>query len=558
MKSFNDFINEEARLKGNIGVPEEKLKEIERKAEQEKGIRIDDPRQAGQLGGQIMNLINRSRQLMFSGKSKAECEEIEEKLVDLAKLVINTEYGDILENVELDVKLVPFGEVANELEDIQDIQQRPSEQQQRQQAEELEEEEKEEKKEESGDKKKNFFDNLFGAKPKKEKEDFLKSEEYKLGVDVAKLVNAVGQGEAKNTKHILHSDVVKNGLRDIFGRNAEELFKVWDETSKVADKLDWLIPIEMKAQMMANQMGGMAGAVQVTWPEAEKAQEAQEEGEEPSEDCPSCQDAEDILKNIEEGGDLGDNKEEISELLSNGNPKIKAVGVDFPMLLHETVKGIYQLIGAAWLPAMDASEKEIKKAEIIKTATSSFEDEAEDFRYGPYLASALRDFINTCPNVDRYPNIREYVWGEMCYMAQTKDGKKQFLELFKGILEKTDKAKKQITNMIDDIIDRIKEYEISQIDEPETPEYIESEFETPEEEDEIEKLIRSTQKEPVATEGEIDYSTLSRKQLDSELNDALDRGDRKALDAISKELQKRNESVMLQIYGEEIQKMLRS
>ena len=490
MKSFNDFINEEARLKGNIGVPEEKLKEIERKAEQEKGIRIDDPRQAGQLGGQIMNLINRSRQLMFSGKSKAECEEIEEKLVDLAKLVINTEYGDTLQNVELDVKLVPFGEVANELEDIQDIQQRPSEQQQRQQAEELEEEEKEEKKEESGDKKKNFFDNLFGSKPKKEKEDFLKSEEYKLGVDVAKLVNAIGQGEAKNTKHILHSDIVKNGLRDIFGRNAEELFKVWDDTSKVADKLDWLIPIEMKAQMMANQMGGMAGAVQVTWPEAEKAQG--EEGEEPSEDCPSCQDAEDILKNIEEGGDLGDNKEEISELLSNGNPKIKAVGVDFPMLLHETVKGIYQLIGAAWLPAMDASEKEIKKAEIIKTATSSFEDEAEDFRYGPYLASALRDFINTCPNVDRYPNIREYVWGDMCYMAQTKEGKKQFLELFKGILEKTDKAKKQITSMIDDIIDRIKEYEISQIDEPETPEYIESEFETPEEEDEIEKLIRST------------------------------------------------------------------
>ena len=558
MKSFNDFINEEAKLKGNIGVPEEKLKEIERKAEQEKGIRIDDQRQAGQMGGQIMGLVNRSRQLMFSGKSKAECEEIEEKLVDLAKLVINTEYADILQNVELDVKLVPFGQVADELEDIQDIQQRPSETEQRRQAEELDDEEKEEKKEESGDKKKDFFNNLFGSKPKKEKEDFLKSEEYKLGVDVAKLVNAIGQGEAKNTKHILHSDIVKNGLRDIFGRNAEELFKIWNDTSKVADKLDWLIPIEVKAQMMANQMGGMAGAVQVSWPEAEENKGEEEQDE--KEDCPSCKDAEDILKNIEEGGDLDNNKEEISELLSNGNPKITAVGVDFPMLLHETVKGIYQLIGSAWLPAMGASEKDIKKAKIVKTATSSFEDEAEDFRYGPYLAGALRDFINTCPNVDRYPNIREYVWGDMCYMAQTKEGKKQFLELFKGILEKTDKAKKQITEMINDIIDRIKEYEISQIDEPQAPEYSEPEpeMEEPEGEDEIEKLIRSTQQEPVAVEGEVDYSTLSRKQLDNELNDALDRGDKKALDAISKELQKRNESVMLQIYGEEIQKMLRS
>lgn len=557
MKSFQDFVNEEARLKGNIGVPEEKLKEIERKAEQEKGIRIDDPRQAGQMGGQIMGLVNRSRQLMFSGKSKDECKEIEEKLVDLAKLVINTEYADILQNVELDIQLVPFGEVADEVEDIRDIQQRPSEAEQRRQSEELEDEEKEEKKEESTDKKKNFFDNLFGSKPKKEKEDFLKSEEYKLGVDVAKLVNAIGQGEAKNTKNILHSDVVKNGLREIFGRNADEIFKVWDDTSKIADKLDWLIPIEVKAEMMANRMGGMAGAVQVSWPEAENSKE-EEEGN--GEDCPSCQDAEDILKNIEEGGDLDDNKEEISELLSNGNPKIKAVGVDFPMLLHETVKGIYQLIGAAWLPSTEASEKDIKKAEIFKTATSSFEDEAEDFRYGPYLAAALRDFINTCPNVDRYPNIREYVWGDMCYMAQTKEGKKQFLELFKGILEKTDKAKKKITEMISDIIDRIKEYEISQIDEPQQTQYSEPEPEMdgPEEEDEIEKLIRSTQQEPVSVEGEVDYSTLSRKQLDVELNDALDRGDKKALDAISKELQKRNESVMLQIYGEEIQKILRS
>jgi len=556
MKSFQDFINE-ARLKGNVGVPEEKLKEIERKAEQEKGIRIDDPRQAGQMGGQIMGLVNRSRQLMFSGKSKAECEEIEEKLVDLAKLVINTEYGDILQNVELDIQLVPFGQVADELEDIRDIQQRPSEDEQRRQAEELEDEEKEEKKEESSDKKKNFFDNLFGSKPKKEKEDFLKSEEYKLGVDVAKLVNAIGQGEAKNTKNILHSDVVKNGLREIFGRNADEIFKIWDDTTKVADKLDWLIPIEVKAQMMADQMGGMAGAVQVSWPEAEENKG--EKGQDENEDCPSCKSAEDILKNIEEGGDLDSNKEEISELLSSGNPKIKAVGVDFPMLLHETVKGIYQLIGSAWLPAMGASEKDIKKAEIIKAATSSFEDEAEDFRYGPYLAAALRDFINTCPNVDRYPNIREYVWGDMCYMAQTKEGKKQFLELFKGILEKTDKAKKKITEMISDIIDKIKEYEISQIDEPQTPEYSESEpeMDEPEGEDEIERLIRSTQQDPSVVDGEVDYSTLSRKQLDAELNDALDRGDKKALNAISKELQKRNESVMLQIYGEEIQKILK-
>lgn len=555
MKSFNDFINE-AKLKGNTGVPEEKLKEIEIKAEQEKGIRVDDMRQSNQLGGQIMRLIDRSRQLMFSGKSRAESVEIEEKLVDLAKLVINTEYGDILQNVVLDVKLVPFGQVSNEIEDIRDVQEKPSEQKQRQQADELEEEE-EPKKEESTDKKKSFLDNLLGSKSKKEKEDFLKSQEYKLGVDVAKLINAIGQGEAKNTKNILHSDIVKNGLSDIFGRNAEELFKVWDETSKVADKLDWLIPIDVKANLMAEHMGGMAGAVKVSWPEAEERDEDEESGEETG---PSSQDAEDILKNIEEGGDIEDNQEQISELLSNGNPKITAVGVDFPMLLHETVKGIYQLIGAAWLPSMDATEKEKKKAEIIKTATSSFEDEAEDFRYGPYLAAALRDFINTCPNVDRYPNIKEYVWGDMCYMAKTKEGKKQFLDLFKGILEKTSAAKKQVTDMINDIIDRIKEYEISQIGEPK---YNEPETEM-EPEDEIEKIIRSTQQEPVATEKEIkdmtstelgEYvKTLRKKELQDLIDKSLDSGDYATLGKLQPFIK---ESFEWKMYESEIKRFLK-
>jgi hypothetical protein len=235
------------------------------------------------------------------------------------------------------------------------------------------------------------------------------------------------------------------------------------------------------------------------------------------------------------------------------------------MLLHETVKGIYQLIGAAWLPSMEASEKEKKKAEIIKTATSSFEDEAEDFRYGPYLAAALRDFINTCPNVERYPNIREYIWGDMCYMAQTKEGKKQFLELFKGILEKTDKAKKQVTDMIGDIIERIKEYEISQIDEPQAPEYSEPEPEMGEPEDEIEKLIRSTQKEPASAEekevkdmtstelGEY-IATLRKSELQDLIDQSLDSGD---FDTLSRLQPFIKESFEWKMYESEIKRFLK-
>lgn len=491
--NFIQFINEEARLRGNIGVPEEKLREIQRKAETEKRIRIDDPRQEREVGMNLMSLVRRSNNLVFGSKSREEIKRLVKKLEDLARKVIMSEYEDILQNVDLTIKLVPMGKVIEEIPSTRDLQTKPSERKQKELSKELE---KEEEKKKPADKLSSFLDDLLSEKPKPI--DWLKTMEYKMGVDVAKLINAIGQGEAKNTKQILHSEIVKSGLKEIFGAQSDEIFRTWDQISKEADKLDWLIPIERKSSVMAENPEGTVGAVEVSWPEAE--------GE--GDDAPSSDDAEDILKKIEKGQDLEDLSDEISELLSNGNPKIMAVGVDFPMLLHETVKGIYQLIGSAWLPSEKDSPKEIKKAEIIKTATSSLEDEAEDFRYGPYLSASLRDFINSCPGADRYPNIREYVWGDMCYMARTEEGKKEFLELFKGILENTTAARTKITKMIDDVISRIREYEISNIGS----------------DDDWEKGLTQP-KVQAEEEEENDYSKYTKRELDAALNKALDEGD---------------------------------
>jgi hypothetical protein len=343
----------------------------------------------------------------------------------------------MLENVDLNIKMVPYGQVSNEMPEISEVPETPASRgQQQSEMQGLEDDEEEEKT--STDAKSSFLDRLF-KKPKK-KEEFVGSEEYKERVDKAKLINNIIQGEAKNTKKILHSELVKQGLERIFGATAaKDIFKVWDDITKVADKLDWIIPIEQKAGMMANMSQGMAGSVSVDWDEAEENEESDDEESE----VPSPRSAEDILKEIENGKDLGDLEEEIDELFDNGNPKINAIGVDFPMLLHEAVKGIYELIAAAYLPSEDAEEKEIKKAKVVKMATTSFEDEAEDFRYGPYIAGALRDFINDCEGSDRYPNMREYVFGRMVLLDA-----KEFLSLMKLILEKKDSAKKQIEEMI--------------------------------------------------------------------------------------------------------------
>jgi hypothetical protein len=233
----------------------------------------------------------------------------------------------------------------------------------------------------------------------------------------------------------------------------------------------------------------------------------------------------------------------------DGNPKITAIGVDFPMLLHETVKGIYQLIGSAYLPSADATESEIAKAEVVKMATSSFEDEAEDFRYGPYIAATLRDFINSCEGWNRYPNMREYVFGDMVLLPES-----DFLSLMKGILEGSNDAKKLVEDIISDIIDRIREYEISTIDEPAYQDF-DSDEDYP---DEDYPEYDSEESDESDDDLDLDYSKMTKSQLDDALNMALDSGDVDTLRKISKELENRNESVMLSVYKNDINRILKS
>jgi len=550
MKAFSDFINE-ARLRGSKGLTDKVLSDIESKAEKDLGIKIDDPHQKDSNASKLMELINQSRTLIFSGLSKSDMDDINKKLVKLANDVIMDEYGDILDNVDLDIRLVPFGSVSNEMPDLSDVPDSPPDKSEQEKLLKNIKDEEEVKDEETksdipkgaDSTQDDFFANLFAMAPKKDdKKPFTRTEEYKLRVDKAKLINSITQGEAKNTKHILHSDKVKSELKNIFGDKWERIFKIWDETSKTADKLDWLVPIDVKADMMKNFMAGMAGAVQVSWDEAKESHEDEE-----SDDMQRS--AEDILKDIEEGGDLDDNREEIEELFSNGNPKITAIGVDFPMLLHETVKGIYQLIGSAYLPSADATESEIAKAEVVKMATSSFEDEAEDFRYGPYIAATLRDFINSCEGWNRYPNMREYVFGDMVLLPES-----DFLSLMKGILEGSNDAKKLVEDIISDIIDRIREYEISTIDEPAYQDF-DSDEDYP---DEDYPEYDSEESDESDDDLDLDYSKMTKSQLDDALNMALDSGDVDTLRKISKELENRNESVMLSVYKNDINRILKS
>lgn len=466
MKSFKKFL-EEVTIKGNPGIPNEGdkkpgdknyLSDLERDAKDRLGVRGANPRE---IIPKLMQLIEQSKVL---------CRGKKEKIEKLAYDIIQNNFGHILEGVELDIKLLDDGK------EVSDFMQ--------------------EEEEENGE--------MPNFQEIKDKEVINKIHKAKIG-------NNIIQGEAKNTKHILHTEDVRKGIEEIFGNDFEEIFKIWDNISKLADKMDWIIPIEIKADMMEQAPEGMAGAVKVDWEEKDEEEKDEEDF------------AEKILKDLSKGDD--DYDDDLSEEFEDMKPVIKARGIDFPMLLHETVKGIYELIAAVSQPDEGSSEKEIKDAQTVKLNVSSFEDEAEDFRTGPEIASDFRDFINESPGSSYVENIRAFVFGKM--MDKNYMTSKEFLKLFRGILNKTDEARKKVDSMVKEIVDELKKFDVGEvIGHEDTEDGVNHDALGINKDDKVDyKAMGMDEPEDDNNDNESeDYSKLSQKEVQDRIDNALDTG----------------------------------
>ena len=482
MKDFSKFL-EEVTIKGNPAIPGEGdkkpgdkdyLSDLEKRAKDR--LELTGRENPMQFGGRIMQLVGKSQRLTTGKESELE---------ELALQIIQNNFGDILEGVELDIKLVKSGQdVANFM--------------------------KEETEDSDDQDKPNFKE--------------INDPELISRIHKSKVGNVIIQGEAKNTKHILHTDEVKGGLRNIFGDNADEVFQTWDEISKLADKMDWIIPLEVKSKMMEEAPQGMAGAVKVDWEEKEKEEESDEDF------------ASRILKDLSSSDDPDEEDvEDFQEEIAGTTPVIKARGVDFPMLLHETVKGIYELIASVSQPGQDASPEEIEKAKTVKINVTSFEDEAEDFRTGPEIASDFRDFINENPDSTYSPNMRAFIFGKMMDESYLKPD--DFLKLFRGILNKTDEARKKVDSMISEIVEDLKKYELGEVLGHEEEESSDDDYK----DRSLYNPYYGGEKEDSVESEEVDYSDLSQREIQTLIDDALDKGDFKEVEKISQYLKEGKE-----------------
>jgi len=291
-------------------------------------------------------------------------------------------------------------------------------------------------------------------------------------INKRKLGNAIMQGEAKNAKRMLALPETMDGMIKIFGpANAAKMVDLLKKITDIASALDWRIPMEVQKQMWERDKSGFSGSVDVDWKPIKNDEQT----------------ADEILKSLE-SGDI--QTPEIEDSLNEMEPTITALGTDFAMLLHETIKGIYKLIGSAAIP------EDEEEAEKVIANTGTLSDELEDLRYGPYLAADLRDFVNRFTDNINVENIREHVFGKLMQMEST-----QFLQLMKEIFSEDAGAAAKMKDIILEIQQELKDWERGQFDE-EVPDF---------------GVDTSTV--------ETDPSQLSKKEIQALIDAALDAGD---------------------------------
>jgi hypothetical protein len=376
MKNYKQFINEEIDLKGNRGIPKDFIKQAEEEAGLNYGIWTDDKSKLPEIAGEMHIIQNKINNLMKTNDngvtlSPDELNDRHFKLEQLAEKVIRDEFDELLDAsilpIEFDIKLVSGGtDVYTAIKNLHDVpiqHEEPSKEEQEKVT--KREQEREENEKDGNIEEENLPENPI-ERAKLLSKRKAPGTTLVTAIDKKKILNMITQGAGKLTKNIIkYSDIVDNGIKEIFGSKSEEILDAWNKLSDIADKMDWVFPIDEKPDAMKNKKEGEAGATEVTWES------------------------------------LSGEKYDLKLLLEKEATKIiiKSVGVDFPMLIHEAVKGIYIYLQSG------AIKRDPETAALIKKATSSFYDESQDFRYGPVALKMLLNFLVKFPQTLKYKRM---------------------------------------------------------------------------------------------------------------------------------------------------------
>jgi len=208
-------------------------------------------------------------------------------------------------------------------------------------------------------------------------------EKFDLEKAKRRFINSLIQGASKKGHYMFH--LVKDELENI----NPQLLNLYGVLMSVNDLLYWILPDQMV--MMAAESGqGMEG------------------------------------------------KEEVDE--TTDPPTIKAKGLFFPILVHELLKGVYEVL-----------PDDPKAAEMVMASQDTLPYEIWDLRLGPVI---WEKFMESYPDKLYQEDLREiqnYLFSR--FSSLTTD---EFFDVAKMIMSGSDEGKKIVEKMVDEIIEELK------------------------------------------------------------------------------------------------------
>jgi hypothetical protein len=272
MKSFSQYLAE-ADFTKNPAVSPEYLKSLSQRGDQ---MVKDITAKHGAQMGSLMRAVNEVRRIQ-NGK--------ERELEKLATDIIIDEYGSILGDTKLDIRIPEPKEMGKEMKDTK------------------------------------------LKKPEPEEAPKLKiigNETRINAIHKRKILNTIAQGEAINSKRMLAGPMAEDGLTKLFGEaDAKLMISSLLLITDICNARDWNIPEEIAAQMMETD-SALSGSSTIKWDKPKPIEKPEDWS--PEDDAESEEDGEET-----------------------NQATLVILGLDLAMLFHEAVKAIIGLINQGGL-----------------------------------------------------------------------------------------------------------------------------------------------------------------------------------------------------------------
>jgi len=207
-----------------------------------------------------------------------------------------------------------------------------------------------------------------------------------------RFINSLIQGASKKGHYMF------NLVREELDRLDPRLLNLYGVLMSIADLMYWIIPDEM-TQMMAGEGEGVQGS------------------------------------------------EEVDD--TTDPPTIKAKGLFFPVLIHELIKGVYEVLGTQGLP------DDPKAAEMVMGSQDTLPYEIWDLRLGPVIWERFTAAYPEDLYEDDMREIQNYLFSRFSALST-----EEFFEVAKEIIGDSEKGQKIVKRMVDEIVEELRQYDL--------------------------------------------------------------------------------------------------